>query len=158
MPKKINKNRSVRGEREWVRFNSKSTEGSNLSNFAPIGVRVNGRYYANGEAAFHGEKMHTAATWEKDNKTSKALREYAESFQGVSDPLTAKRMGGKGGMRLTADQLRSWNAGHSRIIQKSICRYKYTTHAGIRELLADTKDRLLRRIMSEEEHGVGRQG
>lgn len=128
---------------KWLGFNSTSQEGRELSNFDDRMVRVNGETYPNGEACFHGEKMKCVARYMTKGPERDALMAYAKRFRGIHDPKVAKRMGSKGVMPLSKEQLLPWDNTHAWLTQKAICSYKCRVYPQILELLAASKGRPL---------------
>ena len=141
--RQASKEKSVKASTDWLKFNSKSTEGQCLSNFADLMVHINGETYFNGEAAFHGEKMKCVARYMPEGPEKKALVVYAARFLGISDPRLAKRMGSAGVMPLSKEQLRPWDTKHAFLTQRAVCHYKCRTYPQIKELLVKSKGRPL---------------
>ena len=130
---------------DWIKFNSKSREPLNLlSNFTALRIRLNGRDYPTGEAAFHGEKYRCVARHMTKGPEKDVILEYASEFQRVTDPVEAKKMGGKKGYKLTPEQLEAWDKGkmsepHATITQRAICNYKCSNYEAVRKSLLSTE-------------------
>lgn len=121
-------------------------EGKPLSNFHQGTITVNERTYASGEAAFHGEKFFLSASDSSLSAEDRgALLAHAEQFLSCSDPMKAKRMGGKGkdGHRLKLSQLAMWDGGGADEIQLLICQAKLDTDPSVAQALDGSGSRPL---------------
>lgn len=109
-------------EEDYITFWSRKKQFSELSNFYQHPITINGRTYKGGEQAFHGEKFRTVADAEKNEQVKKKLIKHADKFLTISDPVEAKRTGGKGkyGYPLTPEQINIWNSKSERV-QVAIC-------------------------------------
>ena len=128
-------------EKSLLRFYSKSSSNVKiLSNFVDMPVNVNGRQYATGEHAFHGEKYNIASTKSTlGDKRREELLNYAKTFTldvaKYNSAAEAKRAGGKRGLCLNADELHAWNDTQSKKIQYAICKYKAHEYHQVRQIL-----------------------
>jgi ribA/ribD-fused uncharacterized protein len=116
---------------DYIYFFSGKKAFRSLSNFWENDVVIDGRVYQSGEHAFHGEKFfrlgHT---------------DYAAKFMKPSaSPAVAKRMGGKKGLRLNEEELRTWSVV-SIDVQKEICEYKLR-YEEVKKDLHESKGKLL---------------
>ena len=126
----------------WIKFNSRQGERV-LSNFHPGVIVVNGRKYHCGEAAFQGEKFLHVSDQTTCAEAQATLQRHAATFLTITEPRTAKLLGGRRGMMLRREQLRSWDGGGAFAIQMRICLEKMRTDVAVREVLQRTRARPL---------------
>lgn len=132
-----------------IKFNSKSKEGSILSNFKILPFIYNSNctnkstYYISGEHAFHGQK-YICVGLKSNNDRRKELYEYANNFCGknpvFSTPNDAKKGGGKNGKKLTDEEILYWNSIVDNI-QKNICIHKSQQYEQIQEYIKINKNK-----------------
>lgn len=126
---------STLSEENNIMFWSGKKQFSELSNFYQHPITINGRTYKGGEQAFHGEKFRTVAYFEKDEQVKKNLIKHAKKFLSISDPVEAKKIGGKGkgGYELSSEQINIWNSKAEKI-QIAICLEKLKDPAVVEAL------------------------
>lgn len=109
---------------------------SYLSNLYPVDVEYKGLVYQTSEAAFQAQKVDdpdkikftNLSTEGKDKVTWKTLGE------------TAKRLGGKNGVKqLTEEERAKWNLVKDEIMEE-VVRAKFTQHPDLARKLVDTGD------------------
>jgi predicted NAD-dependent protein-ADP-ribosyltransferase YbiA (DUF1768 family) len=128
-----------------VHFFSLRKEYRSLSNFWERDMQIDGRLYESGEHCFHGEKYTRIGEQSGDYNRKMVLIEYGKTFLKPSKyktPNIAKKMGGKGGLLLTNDELIFWesiNLG----VQFDICRWKMENYEDVRMDLLKSGDKLL---------------
>jgi hypothetical protein len=107
---------------------------------------VDGRIYSSGEGAFHGSKyMEVSKVNEGERKS--ILEEYGKKFEigeefGSMNGGELKKKGGKKGMMLNEDEIGVWNR-MGVIIQEKICRYKYDNYECVRDVLYNSRGKVL---------------
>jgi DNA polymerase beta len=113
---------STLSEEDSIMFWSGKRQFSELSNFYQNPITINNRSYKGGEQAFHGEKFRIVANFEKDKQLKNNLLRHSKKFPDITDPVEAKRNGGKGksGYELTPEQISIWNSKAERV-QIMIC-------------------------------------
>jgi len=132
-----------------INFFDKKAEYRSLSNFWENDVVIvdkgEMREYESGEHCFHGEKYIRLGKL-SDNETRKhKLLEYGKKFIKpciYKKGAEVKKMGGKNGLALNADELELWNKV-SMDVQKEICRYKLDHYEEVRRDLAKSKGKIL---------------
>lgn len=112
-----------------------------LSNMSPHPVKINGKDFSMGEAAFHYMKYKLASTTPGIGATrKKALEDHADQFliTGLTGPQY-KSLGGKSknGFALLQVELAIWSNSCD-TVQLDICKYKYDTYKEVRDVLHQT--------------------
>jgi predicted NAD-dependent protein-ADP-ribosyltransferase YbiA (DUF1768 family) len=131
-----------------LKFFGRSKEGKELSNFYMSVVIVDGREYNCGESSFHGSKYIVVSNMnDMDMERRLLLIEYGRKFEiggefGHLEGNKIKSKGGKKGLMLSIEELKYWDR-MSDIIQWKICEYKYENDDRVREVLCNSKGRLL---------------
>ena len=122
-----------------IKFYSKSRQYRELSNFYPLNLTLDRHTFISGEHAFHYYKYYLSSTTSKSTRRSKILADYAETFIGnrYSTATEAKQAGGKSGLLLFDNEIKTWNTVSERV-QKNICQAKIEQHHLIRDLLVET--------------------
>ena len=100
-------------EQQAVRFNSKSKEARQLSNFYESEVVVRNVAYPSGEHAFHGLKFAAAArvAMSRNQARAEMLRKQSDKFavpSALATALDAKRQGGKKACALQPEEIADW--------------------------------------------------
>ena len=131
-----------------IKFNSKSKNCKNLSNFCEVSFIMNGNNFKTGEHAFHFNKYSIAAIaailTNNDVIRANELTEYAKTFIGDEYKTggDAKKAGGKKGLCLSETEIIAWN-DVSWDIQKKICIARLRGNYDLMGLLCETKNKYL---------------
>lgn len=132
-----------------VNFFSGKKEYRSLSNFwendITIDIGDTKRIYESGEHCFHGEKYIRLGELCKDKDRKIELLSYGYGFLKPSQYKTsasAKKMGGKKGLLLNANELEKW-ASISIEVQHSICKWKFANYEEVRNDLYKSGNKIL---------------
>lgn len=133
-------------DKNVINFYSKKKEFNSLSNFweNPI-ITGDGSFYQSGEHCFHGEKYKKLGNISNDINRKKELLKYSKKFLNVSEfktPNIAKKMGGKSGLKLTEEELKTWEVISIKV-QEEICVYKVKNYSAVREDLKKSHNKIL---------------
>lgn len=134
-----------------VNFFYKKAEYRSLSNFSEHAVVIADdnsgeiREYESGEHGFHGEKYVRLGQLSNNDARKRQLLEYGKQFAAPCVHKTGaevKRLGGKRGLLLRAEELEAWNRV-SVDVQRAICRYKWEHAEEVRTDLVKSAGKLL---------------
>ena len=104
-----------------IRFYSKNEAFSELSNFSPHGIEMDGLWYPTIEHYFQAQKFHDA--------------EYREKIRTAHTPKDTKTLGRSRKVPLRSD----WEEAKDEIMFEA-CLKKFQTHKTLKELLLSTGD------------------
>ena len=130
----------------YLKFYSKTRLGKGrcLSNFSDHQIKIGTNTYKTGEHAFHGEKFRSLICLTNDEMKKSKLKECADRFcTDFSNPVDAKRAGGKRGIYSMNEEEQDYWKKQSIEVQKQICSYKKETYPEIQEFLETHKQFIL---------------
>ena len=137
---------------QMLNFFGNKKEGRELSNFYEGEILITDedgfvRTYGSGEAAFHGMKYIEVSKVSEDQDRKSKLEEYGKKFErgeefGELLSKDVKKKGGKGGLKLTEEEINKWN-NKSFGIQKQICKYKFEHDDAVKLCLEKSKGKVL---------------
>jgi len=123
-----------------IRFYSKNEAFSELSNFSPHGIEMDGLWYPAIEHYFQAQKFHDA--------------EYREKIRTARTPKDSKTLGRSRKVPIRAD----WEEVKDEIMFEA-CLKKFQTHKALKELLVSTGDEeLIENAPMDYYWGCGRTG
>ena len=134
-----------------LNFFDRKKEGRELSNFFELNIILewNGELleYGSGEGAFHGMKYREIGMRCKNRERSNQLNDYGKKFEidgdfGKLGNREIKKKGGKKGLKLEVCELKIWSEVCV-YVQRKICRYKYDNYEIVREVLNNSKGKVL---------------